>query len=225
VLNLPEEKHSHGLRKLAAVEATRGSFDQTVQAIGRATGVGLGRRQVQALTAAAASDVDQFYTDRQPPSGTDDDVLVLSCDGKGIVMRPEALRDLTRKAATSRKLATRLSKGEKRHRKRMAEVGTVYDLTPTPRTPADILPATDAQRQAARPAPVARGKWLTASVTAEAAEVITQVFDEATRRDPDHRRRWVALVDGNNHQLDRIRAEARTRGVGLAIVVDSRPRP
>jgi hypothetical protein len=25
VLNLPEEKHSHGLRKLAAVEATRGS--------------------------------------------------------------------------------------------------------------------------------------------------------------------------------------------------------
>jgi hypothetical protein len=46
------------------------------------------------------------------------------------------------------------------------------------------------------------------------------VFDEATRRDPDHRRRWVALVDGNNHQLDRIRAEARTRGVGLAIVVD-----
>jgi hypothetical protein len=220
VLNLPEEKHSHGLRKLAAVEATRGSFDQTVEAIGRATGVGLGRRQVQDLTAAAASDVDQFYTDRQLPSGTDDDVLVLSCDGKGIVMRPEALRDLTRKAATSRKLATRLSKGEKRHRKRMAEVGTVYDLTPTPRTPADILPATDAQRQAARPAPAARGKWLTASVTAEAAEVITQVFDEATRRDPDHRRRWVALVDGNNHQLDRIRAEARTRGVGLAIVVD-----
>jgi hypothetical protein len=110
VLNLPEEKHSHGLRKVAAVEATRGSFDQTVEAIGRATGVGLGKRQVQDLTAAAGSDVDQFYSDCQPASGSDGDVLVLSCDGKGIVVRPEALRDVTRKAATSRKLATRLSK-------------------------------------------------------------------------------------------------------------------
>ena len=27
VLNLPAERHSHGLRRLAAVEATRGSYD------------------------------------------------------------------------------------------------------------------------------------------------------------------------------------------------------
>lgn len=44
-LNLPVEKHSHGLRKLAAVEASRGSFDGAVEAIERATGVRLGKRQ------------------------------------------------------------------------------------------------------------------------------------------------------------------------------------
>ena len=38
-LNLPEEKHSHGLRKLAAIEAARGSMEAAGAAITRATGV------------------------------------------------------------------------------------------------------------------------------------------------------------------------------------------
>ena len=41
-LNLPAEKHSHGLRRLAAIEAARGSFDDTVAAIDRYTGVRTG---------------------------------------------------------------------------------------------------------------------------------------------------------------------------------------
>jgi hypothetical protein len=91
-----------------------------------------------------------------------------------------------------------------RHRKRMAELACVYDLTPTPRTVVDILPDSDADRASARPAPVAAGKWLHASVTDDAAAVIAAGFDQATRRDPDHRRDWVVLVDGNTHQLDHV---------------------
>lgn len=45
VLNLPAEQHSHGLRRLAAVEAARGSYDDTVDAIERASGQQLGKRQ------------------------------------------------------------------------------------------------------------------------------------------------------------------------------------
>ena len=101
----------------------------------------------------------------------------------------------------------------------MAEVAAVDDLTPVPRTAADILPKGEEQRQAAA-APKAAGKWLTASVTDDAAQVIKAGFDEATRRDPDHKRLWVALVDGNAHQIDRIRAQARTRKVPVTIVVD-----
>jgi len=37
---------------------------------------------------------------------------------------------------------------------------------------------------------------------------------------PNPARRQVALVDGNNHQIDRIDEEAQTRVVDLAIVVD-----
>jgi len=69
-------------------------------------------------------------------------------------------------------------------------------------------------------APKAKNKWLTASVVEDATEVVGRLFDEADRRDPTHTRRWVALVDGNNHQIDRIGAEAQSRGIDVTIVVD-----
>ena len=49
-------------------------------------------------------------------------------DGNGIPMLHEHLRSETRKAEamTPKQLWTRLTKGEKRHRKRMAQVAAVY---------------------------------------------------------------------------------------------------
>jgi hypothetical protein len=222
-LNLPVEKHSHGLRQLAAVEAARGSFDEVTEAIQRATGLGLGKRQVDELAGRAAVDVDDFYAQRRPPAGAGRDVLVLSADGKGIIMRPEALRAATAKAAASAttKLTTRLSKGEKRNRKRMAEVGAVYDAEPDVRTPTDILArGNNTDDTVSAEAPIAANKWLTARVTDDAATVVGQVFDEADRRDPAHARTGIALVDGNNHQIDRIQTEATQRGADVTILCD-----
>ena len=220
-LNLPAEKHSHGLRRLAAIEAARGSFDDTVAAIGRYTGVGLGKRQLERLAVAAAADFDDFYAQRTPPTpdpGEDpkhQTVLVCSVDGKGIVMRPDALRPATAKAAdtATTKLRTRLSKGEKRNRKRLAEIGAVYHAAPVPRTAADILADSG---QPHRSAPVAVDKWLTASVIDDAATVISAVFDEADRRDPNHQITRIALVDGNNHQIKQHAA----RGSDTTLILD-----
>lgn len=219
-LNLPEERHSHGLRRLAAIESTRGSYEEAAEAIERATGVLVAKRQVEQLTARSAADVDDFYVTSAPEPGASDDVLVLSVDGKGIVMRPDSLRPATERAAAAAttKLETRLSKGEKRNRKRLAEVGAVYDLTPVPRSPADVLASNHGDHPP--PAPKATAKWVTASVVEDAAEVVGRVFDEADRRDPDRKRRWVALVDGNRHQIDCIQAQAKQRKVHVAVVVD-----
>jgi hypothetical protein len=219
-LNLPVESHSHGLRRLAAIEASRGSFDEARKAIGRATCQQLGKRQIEQLAARGARDFHAFYAQRQYTATADEDVLVLSCDGKGVVMRHDALRPQTAKAATSAKLKTRLSKGEKRNRKRMAEVGAVYQAAPAPRTTADVLPHSEPERTDAVCGPVARDKWLTASVVDNAADVVSQVFGEADRRDLAHTRTWVALVDGNNHQIARIQAEAQARQLDVAIVCD-----
>ena len=222
-LNLPPVRHSHGIRRLAALEAPRSSFEDAQAAIARHTGQQIGTRQLRELTLAAGQDVDAFYAqaERTPPDG--EDLLVLSCDAKGVVMRHEALREPTRSQAqnASGKLKTRLSKGEKANRKRMAEIVTVYELEPEPRTAADILPDPDSPPGPA-PAwrPKAKNKWLKASVTDDARTVIAAMFSEADGRDPSHQRAWVALVDGNNHQIDRIKREARKRKVKIPIVVD-----
>ena len=91
-LNLPVERHSHGLRRLAAIEASRGSFEEAKAALARATGTSVGKRQVEAVTARAAADVADFYATRRELPVADTDVLVISADGKGIVMRPPSLR-------------------------------------------------------------------------------------------------------------------------------------
>ena len=166
------------------------------------TGVGVGKRQLEALALATAVDFEAFYRAKDCPAAAPGEVIVISVDGKGVVMRPEALRKATAKAAanTSTKLKGRLSKGEKANRKR---------------TPEDVMARTTSTNQTptSRPAaPRAAHKWVTASVADDAKQVIAEVFDQADRRDPGRRAHRVALVDGNRHQIDRITAEAKARG-------------
>jgi hypothetical protein len=221
--NLPTGKHSHGLAKLAVQEVVRGSFESAQDAVERGTGQRIGKRQIEDLAVAAAADVADFYTGRRPDPADADTLLVLTVDGKGIVMRPEALRPATAKAAaaSANKLATRLSPGEKGNRKRMAELACVYDAEPVSRTPTDVIAKPGAPRNPTRSrGPEATGKWLTGSVTHDAATVIAAAFDEAARRDLERERTWVVLADGHPHQLEAIQAEARKRGVTVHIVVD-----
>lgn len=219
VLNLPEELHSHGLRELAAIESSRGSFKEAKEAIERATGVVAGQRQVEQLAQVAARDFEAFYEQGPRPQAEDGEVVIISADAKGVAMRPEGLRPATAEAAKKAepKLKTRLSPGEKANRKRMAEVAVVYTVKPVPRTSSQVMASHD---DGPKQAPEAKHKWLTASVADEAAEVIAKAFSEADRRDPGHARPWVALVDGNNHQIDRIKAEAKKRKLDVPIVVD-----
>jgi hypothetical protein len=95
-LNLPPVRHSHEIRRLAALEAPRSSFEDAQAAIVRHTAQQIGTRQLRELTLSAAQDVNAFYAqaERTPPDA--EDLLVLSCDAKGVVMRPEGLREPTR---------------------------------------------------------------------------------------------------------------------------------
>ncbi|WP_435851555.1 ISKra4 family transposase [Streptomyces mirabilis] len=229
VLNLPDAMHSHGLARLAAIESARGSFADACERINAVTGSGIGHRQVQELAVSAAADIDAFYDALVPAPCTDTTPLILSVDGKGVVIRPEALREDTAKAAAAKGgnvMKTRLASGEKHGRKRMATLGAVYDAEPAPRTVDDIIADPDrhdADHGAAserRQGPRARSKWLCGSVNDTAAQVVGAVFDQAEHRDPGHRRPWVVLVDGARHQIDLIKAEALQRGVDVHIIVD-----
>ena len=107
----------------------------------------------------------------------------------------------------------------------MAVVTACYDATPAVRGPADILPTGAGERSSRRPGPKAVNRELDASVVDSTVPMTIRLFDRADKRDPQHQRRWIVLVDGNNHQIDRIRCEAHTHGVKVDIIVDFRPRP
>ena len=84
----------------------------------------------------------------------------------------------------------------------MAEIGAVYDARRR-RAPWPTSSPPQHRRTRARPGPVATNKWSCASVVTTPAAVIAHTFDEAERA-TQHRRAWFALVDGANHQIERI---------------------
>jgi hypothetical protein len=219
-LGLPDEKYTLELRRLVAEESAKSSFDEVVELVDKRTGGSVPKRQVEELTVRAAQDFDAFYADRLCEPERTDDLLVLSFDGKGIAMRHADLREATRKAAEAepKRLHTRLAKGEKPNRKRMAQVATVYSIAPWHRTSSDVLHGLRDHRDKARPRPTNKRVWASAQRSAQG--VIDDAFAEAHRRDPDHRRRWVVLVDGQRDQIRRVQRAARKFGAEITIVLD-----
>lgn len=127
-LNLPPDKYADGLRRHVAQNVAIMSFDDATERIGQTTGGHIPKRQSEQVVVKIAQDFEAFYETRQAQSTeASEDLLVLTTDSKGMVMRHEDLREATRKAAerAQPKRPTRLSPGEKRQRKRMATVASV----------------------------------------------------------------------------------------------------
>ncbi|WP_370384962.1 hypothetical protein [Catenulispora sp. GAS73] len=88
-LNLPTGLHSHEVAKLAAIESVRGSFADAAEALTRTCGTPVAAPQaVRAMAITAARDFDGFDDHTAPMMSDAGTLLVLSVDGRGIVMRP-----------------------------------------------------------------------------------------------------------------------------------------
>jgi len=236
VLNLPPCGYSWALQRLAVMFCRSAAFGQGHEMVLAATGVSVGKRQLEEIVLAAAADAERFCQDPArprdeppPPAAGQREglpLLVMSADGKGVTMLPGARRPQTARKAAKRPgqaFARRLGTGQKTGHKRIAETGVVFDVAPPdpgqePRTPEQVMGR--APGQPAPPGPRAVNRWYTAQITASRAETIAMLFDEAERRDPGHARTWIALADGDNHQIDVITAEAARRGIEVTIVVD-----
>jgi hypothetical protein len=241
VLNLPPCGYSWQLQRLAEMFCRSGSYEQGHEFVLAATGVSIGKRQLEQIIIAAAADAERFYQDRdrdqvavpaageqEPGPGPDlvqePDLepglapLALSADGKGVAMLPEARR--RRAKAPEQRVRTfekRAGTGEKKGCKRMAETGAVFDVVPEPRTPEQVMGPDPGG--GAKP-PRAENRWYTCDITAGRDVTIGKVVDQADRRDPGHLRTWIALVDGDNYQIGLFQAAAAARGITLAILVD-----
>lgn len=224
-LNLPEQKYSLEVDRQVAMTSARLSFDEALEMMGRQMAAHVPKRQAEEAVQRAAKDFDGFYSSTQLDfDGPTSNLLILTFDQKGVVLRREDLNEATRKAAAGarNKMDTRHSKGEpKRGRKRMAAVAAVYTVAPYLRTAKDVIAGLRHVRDATtKPRPRPEGKRVWASLTRELKDVIADAFDEASDRDPEHRKRWLVLVDGDRKLTKWVRTEARRRGIEITIVLD-----
>lgn len=129
------------MQKRVAAKAAKRSFDEVAQAIVGETTVRIGKRQIEQIVSSAAQDFDAF--DAQPCSEelqqhvAAKPIQVLIFDGKGVVMRQEALREATRKkaAACAQRAPRGFARQDKAHRKRMATVAGLSAIDRTLRSP------------------------------------------------------------------------------------------
>lgn len=220
-LNLSTDSYSDGIYFRVSNEVVRGSFDDIVETVAETTGGYVPKRQCLNIVRTVAQDFEGFYQKRRfiKPEETSD-LLILSFDGKGIVMRPDSLRDCTKKnAQKSKKLKSRLSQGEKKDRKRMAQVAAVYTVQPHIRTAESIMKTSADDNVVPFRTPI-RNKRVWASVEREAESVIEEAFQEALQRDPEQKRQWVILIDGLPHQIKLIKKVMKRLNVKATIVMD-----
>jgi hypothetical protein len=229
VLNLPPLGYSWALQRLAEMFCRSVSYEQGHEFVLAATGVSVGKRQLEQIVAAAAADAERFCQDRDQAAavpaaggaGPGLPPLALSADGKGVAMLPDARRRRTR--APEQRVRTfekRAGTGEKKGCKRMAGTGAVFDVAVPDgpaRTPEQVMRP---EGGSGKKPPRAQNRWYACDITAGRDVTVGKVFAEADRRDPGHARTWIALVDGDNYQLGLFRAAAAARGITLAIVID-----
>jgi len=219
-LNLPVQRYSHGLRERVGEAVAAGSYEAAIEQVDRHSGGHVPKRQAEQMAQGLARDFQRFYQrgDAGAKGKRKSELVVMSVDGKGIVMRHEDLRAQTQQRAqhSRHKLASRLSRGEKRNRKRMATVATVYEVAPHERDAADIMEP-GAVRSAA-PRPLEKRVW--ASVERTVAEVLDEVFAEAKRRDPQGERCWVMLLDGQEEQLRQVYAAIERHEAEVIVIQD-----
>ena len=219
-LNLTKDQFSDGLRLLVAEQVNHCAYDNVVKHINQNTGGNIAKRQCLDLVQDMAQDFESYYLKNRycKPEDTKD-LLVLTFDGKGIVMRPNSLRECTKKKAEkSQKLNSRLSAGEKKDRKRMAQVASVYTVLPHHRSAESIMKCDESNVCTVR-AP-ARNKRVWASVELDAKQVIMDGFKEALQRDPKQQRQWIVVIDGQPAQRKMIEKTAKQLKVNVTIVMD-----
>jgi hypothetical protein len=97
----------------------------------------------------------------------------------------------------------------------------VYEVDRHFRRPEEIFPLPGRPRPIDKPpAPRAQSKRVWASLAEEMETVIEDLFREAKSRDPEHKREWVVLVDGNMDQLRLVRRIAKGTGSTVVTILD-----
>jgi hypothetical protein len=195
-VNLPERCDSYFLQEWMTVFAVEHPFQESAGFFAQLFDLEVAESVVMAVAQEAPQDDEAFYAQRPLfPEDTAGELLVVSVAGKGVPMLKEE----------AAKLKAKLGTGEKRQQTKEALVGGSDTVDPKPRAPevlAELLVDPEAAR-ARRPgdhvtddAPRAQQVRRVASLGRTKPQVMELIKADAERRDPQHRKPLVILLDG-----------------------------
>lgn len=218
-LNLPQTKYSYVLEEWAALMGVRGAYSKVVEVLSTILRVELWSRPVEEMMMRASEQVEEFYQEQPiPEPESEGEILVATADGKGVPMK--------RKEGEG-KAKVRLKKGEKRGKKKMSTVTAAYTIDKNERSVEDVVKevieadrAVKAQEEpqgieSKKERPKPKNKVVKATLKGK-EEAFKDLSRQVAERDPEGKKKRVALVDGEHKLRDLI----KTYLPGFCIILD-----
>jgi hypothetical protein len=195
-VNFPERCYSYFLQEWMTLFEVEHPFKESSSWFEQLFDLDVAESVLMEVAKEAPQDYEDFYAQRPLcPEDTAGALLVVSFDGKGVPMIK----------AEAAKLKAKLGTGEKRQKKKEALVGVSYTVDAKLRSPealAELLvnpEAARARRQqddGTADAPRAQPVRRLASLVRTKQKVMELIKADAERRDPQHRKPLVVLLDG-----------------------------
>jgi hypothetical protein len=227
-LQLPAADFSYLLQDWDQAFCVEQAFGQASSNVARILGLTQSVDSLEHLNVAMAQRVTDFRENRpQPDPQSEGELLVLSGDGKGIVMRREADEPAPPAHRT---------KGDKASRQQMATVGTAYTVDRYVRSPEQVVAALFGDPQPtpapARPEPCHKRVWASLPQIDEDGQARSSqdiVFDwllnEVAERNRKLDKEMVQLYDGQDCLWDAARQHLPQRNsTGILDVLHVTPR-
>ena len=215
ILGLPDGKFSFLLQDFAQMLGADLSWAKDHEVLERLLGAKIPVSSLEDMNRRMAEGVPDYRQQRgSPPIEKEGAIFVASGDGKGIIIRKP--QSESEQAAPS--ILPPATKGPKPGRKNMSIVGTLYSVDPYVRTPEqmlDILFRETPRPKDEPPRPRPCGKHVWAALDEEWVDDDGKVYplsglhttfnwlmDEWRKRDPQHSKPLVTLMDGEHRLWD-----------------------
>lgn len=191
-LSLGSDCYSDLVRELTEYLGVDVTYEKVTDLFANILGQPLAKNAVQGMVTEDAGDVVAFYEQKPAPRPEEEgQILVVQADGKGVPMVRE----------TPAPAKVRLSKGDKRTKKKEAIVTGIYTIDPTLRTPQEVVASifhkekrSAGQEQVSnRVRPQHKQLWATLTGKDTALQRLAK---QVASRDGAHIQHRVALTDG-----------------------------
>jgi hypothetical protein len=123
--NLAQTRYSFPLQELVTLITTGQSYKTSSKILEKFLDINLSVDTLERITKDSSRSYDDFYDDIIPEPAKEEELIVVSADGKGVPMT----------AKESKRIIGRPGKGEKKQKKKESLVGVCYATTPIQRDP------------------------------------------------------------------------------------------